>query len=136
MKNIKRLKITMYYFLRVNIVKRNAYHRKNSNNILFWQKCLRILFDNFVKVLNALFHNNARKIILIFDDISSFHNQWMTKTQQSFYFAFSIWYYLIIIVFVPNQILESFRNIGFSIFFRLNFQNSSLPTVIYFFGWF
>ena len=69
----------MHYFLRVNIVQRDADHCENSKDILFWQKLSFVLigFDNFGKTLAALFHYNAWKVIFVFDNINDIYNHWV-----------------------------------------------------------
>jgi hypothetical protein len=79
----------MDYTAFVNVVKRDAYHRENSNNILFWKKPL-VTFYNIFQALIAFFHNNAWKIIFIFDDIDDFTNHWVFEGPQPTNFAFSL----------------------------------------------
>jgi len=77
LENIIRLDITMHNFLRVNMIKRDAYHRENFENILFWQKLVGIALDYIRETLVALFHNDAWMVIFIFDNINDGDNHWM-----------------------------------------------------------
>jgi hypothetical protein len=46
LENIIGIKVTMYHPLRVNIVKRDADHSKNSPNILFRHDFIFVTFDD------------------------------------------------------------------------------------------
>jgi protein TonB len=52
------------------MIKRDAYHRENFENVLFWQKLVGIALDYIRETLVALFHNDAWKATFIFDNIN------------------------------------------------------------------
>ena len=71
----------------VDVIQRDAYHCENTNNILFRQKFLFAL-DNILQTLIAFFHDNARKIVLIFDDVDDFTYHGVFERPEPINFAF------------------------------------------------
>jgi hypothetical protein len=69
----------VYHFLRVDMVKRDADHCKNPKNLFFCNELFLILLNDVLKALVALFHDNAREIIFIFDKIYDSNNHWVIK---------------------------------------------------------
>jgi hypothetical protein len=61
----------------VNLEQRDAYHSENSKNVFFCDEFFFEVLDDVTKTLIALFHNNIREIILIFDKINDSHNHWV-----------------------------------------------------------
>jgi plasmid maintenance system killer protein len=64
----------MHQVFLVNMVKRDADHCQNSKDLLLWEKLLFEALDYISKTLVALFHNDAWKVIFIFDKINDAHN--------------------------------------------------------------
>ncbi len=69
LENIIGIKITVNHSLRVNVVKRDADHSKNSSNILFRDNFIFVTFDDITKTLVAFFHNDARMVAFVFNEI-------------------------------------------------------------------
>jgi hypothetical protein len=67
----------MNHLFLVHLEKRDAYHSENSKNLLFWDKVFFIVLNDIAKTIVAFFHNNPRKIILIFHNIYNLHNHWV-----------------------------------------------------------
>jgi hypothetical protein len=88
LEEIVRLKVTVDDIAFVDVIQRDAYHSENTNYIFFWKKFLGCI-DNILKTLIAFFHNNAREIIFIFDNVNEFANHWMLKRPHSAYFTLS-----------------------------------------------
>ncbi len=58
----------------------DADHCEDSNNLHFWDKLFFKVLDDISKTLVALFHNDTRKILLVFDKIDYSHNQWVIES--------------------------------------------------------
>jgi hypothetical protein len=82
----------------MNMEQRDTYHCEDSKDVLFWYKLFFIVLDDISKTLIALFHNYARKIILIFDKIYDSHNHWVIDSSEATYFSFSCPYYLAFLI--------------------------------------
>ena len=104
----------------------DADHCEDSNNLLFWNKLFFIVLDDITKTLVALLHNDARKILCVFDKIDYSHNQWVIESSQAANFSFSGTDYLSIVILRANTILESFSSIYFTVYFRLDFEDNCL----------
>jgi len=61
----------------VNEIHCHANHCENSKDVVFWKKLLWIFFDDFFETLIALFHDDARKVRFVFDNINNLTNQWV-----------------------------------------------------------
>ncbi len=71
----------------VDVIQRDAYHCENTNNIWFGKKFL-VALDNILQALIAFFHDNAGKIVLIFDYVDDFTYHGVFKRPQPINFAF------------------------------------------------
>ncbi len=70
----------MHDFIFVNKIEWDADHCENFKNVLFRNKLLFLVaLDYFLQALIALFHYNARMILLIFDDIENSTNHWVLE---------------------------------------------------------
>jgi len=112
----------MCYILWVNVVQRDADHSEYSKNILLWNELFWKTIANVCKILYPLFHNDARKIILIFDKINYSHNHGVIDTSHTSNFFFGCFYHLTWIVFRANLKLESLGCVEFLINFRLDLE--------------
>jgi hypothetical protein len=115
----------------VNVKDSHAYHRENSNNILFRQKLLWVFFDDTFETSIALFHYNAWKIRFVFDNVNNLANHWVVLQFKHGDFSFGLRLYYALSEYRANLILESFSCIGFPIHFRLDLKDSSLTSCFY-----
>jgi hypothetical protein len=67
----------MYHLFLVDMKQRNANHSENSKNLLLWDELFFMFLDDIAKTLVALFHNDARIILLVFHKIDHSHDQWV-----------------------------------------------------------
>ena len=65
----------MHNIIFVNVIEWDADHCENSKNEFFWNQLLvSVTLENVCQTLIAFLHDNAWKIILIFDDINDLAN--------------------------------------------------------------
>jgi hypothetical protein len=70
----------MHHLLLMNMKQTDADHCENSDNLFFWDELFLKVLDNITKTLVALFHNDARKILLVFDKINYSHYKWVIES--------------------------------------------------------
>ena len=75
---------------------RDADHCEDSQNLLLGDKFFFVVLDDISKALVALFHDDARIILLVFDEIDHYHNHWVVECPQATYFSFCCTNYLAI----------------------------------------
>jgi len=64
----------------VNEAQWYADHGEDSKDMFFWDLLGFVFLDDICQALVALFHNYARKFVIIFDNIFDLDNHWVIES--------------------------------------------------------